>query len=1230
MAYLYETLGAERFQQFCQALLTKDFPTLQCFPVGQPDGGRDASGHRDGDKSSVVIGQIKFKRTDEEENADWMISALVAELPKIEALIAKGATEYIMMTNASGTAHLGVGRIDRVQEWMDAHISVPAVCFWRDELDRRLDGAQAELKLAYPSVLTGGDALTLIVEAVMGPQRERIGRALRAFVADQYRRDEEVKFRQVELENSLLALFVDVPIDATSLVWGKDHKALTREARSAIRGLAEMHPSRGHLAIADDVDHSGALFLAPTAGLLLDEVIQREIPWIVLQGAPGQGKSTLAQYVCQVHRARYLGKESFLADVDESHRAAAFRVPIKVDLRDLAAYLDGRPYQGNKTPDDEGLRSFERFLASLIAIQSGGMAFSADDFTQVATSVPTLLFLDGLDEVADLALRKTLVDKVLQALNRLKEGGADTQVVVTSRPSLFGRAPSFTKAFIRFELAPITDEIIHAYAAKWIAAKRLDSDRADEVNGILAQKLGLTHIRELTRNPMQLTILLSLILSIGYSLPDVRTDLYREYVNLFMTREAEKSDVVREHRGLLLEIVEYLAWLLQAGAEADRSSGSISGDDIRVVIAKYLEEGDHDQDILEDLFGGGLERVYVLVQRVEGLYEFEVQPLREYFAAKYLYSTAPVGNFRAREVKGDRSQRFEAIAANPYWANVTRFYAGFYEAGEIGALSASLREMATSRDAALALTARSVGAALLTDWVFKSKKFIHNEVVDLVFDEVGMTMAAELRLSGFESASLDRQCGQDRLARKIFSDYVLDGDRYLDHRYGMMLRRNGGPSLREDFVSWVQQASGLERSRRFRLAAISNGLDDVGEETLNDLLEGDSPSGHVLSGRVQYLQLYQWHLVAAHLSVRERIVESALDWGGTDSGNLTTALSFSALVSGEPFERMGAPEEFDEVFKVNDDKSEILRNAKSVLTAIYADAREAPPGAPWDAPAAVAARIERVRATFGDRWASFRASVLSAGYVSVGFTPDSPIDVTAADTPLFSRALVARTWRGRTGWWIQRFEATSGLEQLFWLSAMLAWAPSAHIQANLAAASAMIDALSEDDFARLVEVVRSARHVRQYRGGGKRGAVSLSEAPSRRLTRVIFESIGDAQIAALPAAFADDAELARLVRRVALAAEIAKFPGWGAVKGKKLAGWLEQFREARCAGGNMTSGIEKIYDFRSMSETTAKEVVASARKYPSDVLQAASSRLMLRYQPAAVRDVAEKEEWQFE
>jgi hypothetical protein len=49
----------------------------------------------------------------------------------------------------------------------------------------------------------------------------------------------------------------------------------------------------------------------------------------------------------------------------------------------------------------------------------------------------------------------------------------------------------------------------------------------------------------------------------------------------------------------------------------------------------------HDPALAAVLFTGMIERVVALVSRVQGTYEFEVQPLREYFAARFLSETAP-------------------------------------------------------------------------------------------------------------------------------------------------------------------------------------------------------------------------------------------------------------------------------------------------------------------------------------------------------------------------------------------------------------------------------------------------------------------------------------------------------------------------------------------------------------------------------------------------------------
>jgi len=1222
MPYLYENLDAEKFQHFCQALLAKVYPDLQCFPVGQPDGGRDALSRGSDDALDCVVGQIKFKRADEEENAPWMIAALTKELPKINRLIERGATRYIMMTNASGTSHLDVGRIDLVQSWLDEHVPIPAMVLWRDDLDGRVDG-DLSIKLSYPAILTGADALTLIVTALAGPERDRVGLVLRAFVAGQYSKDEEVKFRQVELANSLLALFVDVPTDVGQIAFSYSGPRVPLETREAIRRLALPSTRPSGL----DYD-SGPSINAGTADLLLDADVQAGLPWIVLHGAPGQGKSTLAQYVCQVHRARYLGKTDFINQLPSAHRAAPFRLPIKVDLRDFAGYLEGKKYLGVAASSPTSARTLEKFLASLISIQSGGLDYSASDFASTAAGIPILLFLDGLDEVADLEARKAMIDKVVEGLNRLKENGADLQVVVTSRPSLFGRAPSFAKTFVKLDLAPIDDATIEAYADKWVVARRLDKDRGDEVRRILSEKLELAHIRELTKNPMQLTILLSLILSIGHSLPDVRTDLYREYMNLFMTREAEKSPIVREHRALLLEIVEYIAWLLQSGAETDRTSGSISAADIRTIIADYLVLGEHSSDILDDLFTGGLERVYVLVQRVEGLYEFEVQPLREYFAAKHLYSSAPVGTFRHLNVSGDRAQRFEAIASNPYWANVTRFYAGFYEGGEIGALGSSLRELSESKDLGASLNARSVGATLLTDWIFRSKKFVQKDVIQLVFDPLGVALASISRLSGFEGATLDKQCGRDVLSELLFRDYVTkeDSDQPIDAC--SLLRRNGGSELSTEFDEWVSSSIGKERTTRLRKSARSGGTLKMTSDAVEHLVVGDEPSASDVHYRLRALAAWHPGWLAQSDTASAMMLTSILDWGGFNVGSPTSDVArFATLLSAHPYGRIFRDKDFATTPRL--DSTEPSARLNITLRQID-EVLETSSSSRWDDAERWSSTIEAVRSNFGDSWATYRMAILTIGLIKSGSIKTSAIDVDDVSLPLFVRAMAGKNWKGNPSWWIDRLADSDEGTRLFWVAILFLWAPTKQVVSSLPRAAEIVAQLGGDDLERLAEVLHSGQFNRRVRGGRTRGGVPIVDPSDSKVAYFLLVAFGDVQLAYLPDDLDGNTRLSALVRQKRIEARLAEFPGWHGLTPKKTAAFLDLCADARIYHASLSELIDNnILDIRGLRKSDAHHIVLNAGKYPIELVSMAHSAVQTAYAPSVVEAIARDENWNF-
>ena len=142
---------------------------------------------------------------------------------------------------------------------------------------------------------------------------------------------------------------------------------------------------------------------------------------MILEGAPGQGKSTIAQYICQVHRMRFLEREGNGA-LDPAHFSARLRLPFKVELRDFATWLSGGNPFGSVTNGEsqEGApRSLESFLSALVRYASGGSHFDVSDFHSTIKSTPVLVVLDGLDEVAEVRQRQRIVEEISSAVARL-------------------------------------------------------------------------------------------------------------------------------------------------------------------------------------------------------------------------------------------------------------------------------------------------------------------------------------------------------------------------------------------------------------------------------------------------------------------------------------------------------------------------------------------------------------------------------------------------------------------------------------------------------------------------------------------------------------------------------------------------------------------------------------------------------------------------------------------
>lgn len=411
----------------------------------------------------------------------------------------------------------------------------------------------------------------------------------------------------------------------------------------------------------------------------------------LIVGGPGQGKTTLLQYVCQFHRARRLGKTGdYTTGETLDQVTSVIRVPFRIELRKYVEWAKTHtrvPRKRTKkagsarraTGQEREWPTLEEFLAHEIRSRSG-LPFTVKDFSTLVASEPVLLALDGLDEVAAVGDRDEVGRQAIDTQAGLEALGFDVVVLVATRPGAETARLWSASAFSRLHLLPLTPGQRLQYFHRWAAAARLDGEATDKLQRKLLSRQHELHVKELASTPMQLAILLHLLQRKGV-LPEERTELYRHYIETFLDREQahDKEPLLSEQRRLVVEVHQRLAWLLQAAVEEGRSSGSIGRVDLPRILREQLADRPQGLEFAQALFESFEARVMCLVER-DGAFEFEVQSLREYFAAVYISDTAPARGGVPKDA------RLMELLARPYWSNVTRFLVGMWSPGEIKGL----------------------------------------------------------------------------------------------------------------------------------------------------------------------------------------------------------------------------------------------------------------------------------------------------------------------------------------------------------------------------------------------------------------------------------------------------------------------------------------------------------------------------------------------------------------
>ena len=450
MRYNLEQLGPTGFQDLAASLALVTFGArVQVMGAGR-DGGRDLYHQgpliwRNGDQPADVLDgytviQVKHMASPSslhKENLAWLWGEVRKEL---EAWVNPGgdrhpvADHLIVITNVVLTPYPQAGGHDelnaKVAQYRRALEDdsrdvdddatdrrraratrmrrIKELRFWDGNQIQALLTANPGIRNAFPGFLTAGDVFAALTRSDDQVPLDDLGAALRAHAMTALSGEGFIYFDEAGAGEGTGIAVHDVAIDLP----------ITSRAGAGRTTVTQY--------VLDRAEH-----------VLKPGVTTLQAPrHLILTGAPGNGKTTISKFLTQVFRAAMLqGRDDLGAGhreiIDGTARALQRfgrqlprhrRWPMRIDLAE---------YVQEDTNSDGSLL---RWIAQKVSRRSDMGTVTPWKLKSWLERWPWLLILDGLDEVTEPAVRKRLIERVIEFVDDADAHRHDVLVVLTTRP----------------------------------------------------------------------------------------------------------------------------------------------------------------------------------------------------------------------------------------------------------------------------------------------------------------------------------------------------------------------------------------------------------------------------------------------------------------------------------------------------------------------------------------------------------------------------------------------------------------------------------------------------------------------------------------------------------------------------------------------------------------------------------------------------------------------------
>ncbi len=594
----------------------------------------------------------------------WLLEKITDELSlfKRSETGRKWPDNWIVVTNIDPSGASETGSFDRAKALVRAARPKLAKHFhiWGGRKVLDLLALHPEIGDYYYEFTTPGQVLSSL--RALSDTTAGINDIIRHLVVSRFIDQQYTKLEQAgspaDTRPGIQRLFVDLPFLSLD---------------SELRGMAAQY-----LATTSAQNHRATMDTADTTDWKAwQRHPSRARVWFI-KGGPGQGKSTVTQYFCQIQRAALISasdgpkvtvpQRATVKEIKEVALAgglwpAAPRVPVSIELREYAQWFGSQ--------DEHAARGVLSYVASVItksleqAVQSGTLkrAFGTGRW---------LFIFDGLDEVPSDVKEQVAREIGLFIDDTLVGCQADALSICTSRPQGYsGQFANLEAASVELvKLSP--DEALKC--AKPVFSIDRSEDESKAYFETLKEAMNSAAIREIMTTPLQSHIM-AIVVRDGGRPPERKWQLFSNFYQVIKRREANRnlgdkrlSSLLREEDLLLKALHNRLGFELHMRAETSQGAQtSLDRAHLKSIVVEtvsLLQETDIDSTV-NTLMDATTERL-VLVNTPETGDEvrFDIRPLQEFFAAEYIYESVSPSIF------GDR---IRVIGGDSHWREVMHF-----------------------------------------------------------------------------------------------------------------------------------------------------------------------------------------------------------------------------------------------------------------------------------------------------------------------------------------------------------------------------------------------------------------------------------------------------------------------------------------------------------------------------------------------------------------------------